>query len=280
MAWEHSRQGTVRQFSQLANAQQRLRRRVWNVMQPPAGAASDDTGEKPPKKGYQFGDLSKAIFEKTAKAVTGNENYKFGDATKSIVGKTTAAINDFTGKEKYEFGDLARSLDQKAKQRAAEFTGKDGYEVGDISKEIVRRARSGEYDINDMILLCKILLTLGVEFSPIANQLPIKFILEIMNVSLGQEVSDKFMGVLATNLDKRMKEAMTGDSEYQIGDLTKKAILRFIGKDNYEFGDLSRAVAKKMEDKEDLSKSLPLLDSKLVAELDEWDRARSKGSAK
>merc|ERR1712176_941657 len=99
------------------------------------------------------------------------KSYRFGDITKSIFGQTAKV---FTGKEHYEFGDLSRALDEKAKQRVAEFTRKHDYEVGDISKEILRRLSHGEYKVEDIMFLCKVLLTLGAELSPIANALPAK----------------------------------------------------------------------------------------------------------
>jgi hypothetical protein len=223
--------------------------------------------KKDEKGGYQFGDLTKSLFGNTAKKLTGKDEYKFGDITKSI-----------TGKEDYEFGDISKALDEKAKAKAAEFTGKLDYKVGDISKEIVRRVKDGDYTMEDIILLCKILLTLGAEFSPIASALPAKFLLEMMNYSLANEVGGKVFDVAASTLDKRMKEAVTGDADYAVGDLTKKSILKFIGKDDYEFGDLSRKISEKMNDKETGSKNNSAgfengkMGPELVAELDQLDR--------
>merc|ERR1712194_408545 len=205
-------------------------------------------GQERRDEGYKFGDITKSIFKKTTKAVTGKKDYEFGDITKTIVDKTTGSINNITGNDKYQFGDISKALDQLAKEKATQFTKKQEYQVGDISKEILRRVWEGEYKIEDIFLLFKVLLTFGAEFSPLASALPAKIIFEMINFSLAQEVSKKVMGVLASSLDKRLKESLTGDSNYQIGDLTKRAILQFIGKDEYEFGDISRTISKLSND--------------------------------
>merc|ERR1712190_435760 len=100
-----------------------------------------------------------------------------------------------------------------------------------------------------MIFMCKALLTLGASVSPIAGALPTKILLAMMT----QEMSDKVMGgvqeTVAKELDRRCKEALVGDADYQMGDLTKEAILRFTGKDTYEFGDISRTIMKESSGK-------------------------------
>mmetsp|Transcript_5468 Transcript_5468/g.9003 ORF Transcript_5468/g.9003 Transcript_5468/m.9003 type:complete len:331 (-) Transcript_5468:49-1041(-) len=246
------------------------------------------------KEGYQFGDLTKSLLGNTAKALTpssggkqlgDDKDYQFGDITKAVTGKTKQAVANFTGSDNgdYQFGDLTKALDQKAKDKAAEFTGKLDYQVGDVSQEVLRRVRNGDYQMEDVILLCKILVTLGAEFSPLASALPAKFLLQLVNYGLAQEVGGKVFDVAATTLDRRMKEAVTGDADYALGDLTKKSILKFIGKEDYEFGDLSRTISEKREVNEKGLKSPGSssigiesgkeLDPKLVAELDQWDRA-------
>ena len=146
--------------------------------------------------GYKFGDLTKTLLGSTAKALSGKKDYQFGDITKSVARKAADAVKEISGKDEYQFGDLTRALDQKAKEKAAEFTGKSDYQVGDISKEILRRVREGEYKVEDIILLAKIMVTLGAEFSPLAGMLPAKLLLEMINYSLAQEVGGKVLDIV------------------------------------------------------------------------------------
>lgn len=231
--------------------------------------------------GYKFGDLTKTLLGSTAKALSGKKSYQFGDITKSVAKKAADAVKEISGKDEYQFGDLSRALDQKAKEKAAEFTGKSDYQVGDISKEILRRVREGEYKVEDIILLAKIMVTLGAEFSPLAGILPAKLLLEMMNYSLAQEVGGKVLDIVTQTLDKRFKDAVTGDADYALGDLTKKAILNFIGKKDgdYEFGDLTKTISKKMKEK-DRKGSGVILDVDFVKELEQWDNSLKLTEAK
>lgn len=204
-----------------------------------------------------------------------SKGYRFLDVTKFLVRKITRKINDFTGETHYEFGDITRAVSRMAHRRVVKFTGKERYEIGDISKEIIRRVLDGEYKIDDIIFLCKVLLTMGAEFGPVARFLPAKVLLEMMSYSLKQEASEKLLRALATALDTRLKNSMDGDPEHQVGDVTKKAVLKFIEKDEYEFGDLSRTISAKIK-KSNLSSAddeLLQANAKLLAELDAWDKA-------
>lgn len=230
---------------------------------------------KKKQNGYKFGDLTKSLLGTTAKVLTGTkEDYQFGDITKGVVKKAADAVKEISGKDDYQFGDLTRALDRKAKEKAAEFTGKSDYQVGDISKEILRRVRAGEYKVEDIILLVKIMATLGAEFSPLASVLPAKLLLEMMNYSLAQEVGGKVLEIVTGTLDKRFKEAVTGDADYAVGDLTKKAILNFIGKKDgeYELGDLTRTISQRLKEK-DRSGPGVTIDAEFVKELEQWDAA-------
>eukprot|EP00565_Helicotheca_tamesis_P006569 CAMPEP_0185734272 /NCGR_PEP_ID=MMETSP1171-20130828/21973_1 /TAXON_ID=374046 /ORGANISM="Helicotheca tamensis, Strain CCMP826" /LENGTH=253 /DNA_ID=CAMNT_0028404229 /DNA_START=32 /DNA_END=790 /DNA_ORIENTATION=- len=197
---------------------------------------------KPPKKsGYKFGDITRSIGRKLTK----NENYQFGDITKSVSQKLTGkedyqfgdisrwldsqaknAVNQATGKDQYEFGDLTKYLDAIAKEKVSNFTQKEEYVVGDISKEVVRRAWSGEYEMKDMLLLLRVLASFGVAtFAPVAQILPVKMLLSGYNTALEFEVAGRVTEFLAEAIDRRFKEAITGDENYQLGDVTKKKIM-------------------------------------------------------
>lgn len=222
--------------------------------------------------GYKFGSITKGLLKKTASAineVTGNEEYIFGDLTKNVVRK-------FTGKDNYQWGDITTELVSKGGSFVSNFTGKEEYVVGDISKEIIRKVSDGEYKLDDVLLLFKLLLTFGVGLTPVASALPVKLLLELINYSLATEVGERMLGALATTLDERFKEALTGNKDYKIGDLSKQAIMDFVGKSEgeYEFGDISRAISKKLETKD--TKSFgggTSIDPKLLAELEMLDNA-------
>jgi hypothetical protein len=222
--------------------------------------------------GYKFGSITKSLLEKASSAIgeaTGKEDYNFGDLTKG-------AVRKFTGKDHYEWGDLTKELKSRGGSAISNFTGKEDYVVGDVSKEIIRKVAEGDYKLEDVLLLFKLLLTFGTGLSPVAGALPVKLLLEMMNYSLATEVGERMLNALATALDERFKEALTGDKGYKIGDLSRKAMLDFIGKTDgeYEFGDISRAISKKVESKDTRSfGGIGSMDPKLLAELERLDDA-------
>jgi hypothetical protein len=235
-----------------------------------ASGNGDDDDEK---KGYRFGDLSKRL----AKGITGKKTYKFGDVSRFLDQQAKGSVSKLTNKTDYKFGDLTLWADSFAKEKVSNFTSKSGYEVGDISKEVVRRARSGEYSLEDMFLALRILLSAGASLSPIASVLPIKILFELLNFGLAQDITGKLVEVIAVSLDERVKKAVTGDSNYQLGDLTKKktveALAKFTDKESYEFGDISRKVAQLSQQgkakKNDTNKIE--LQSQIVDALADWD---------
>ena len=95
---------------------------------------------------------------------------------------------------------------------------------------------------------------MGASFTPMAQLLPVKLLLEVLNVGLAQDIGSKAMSGVANSLDERFKKAITGDEKYKLGDKTKeqlaKSLSKFTGKDSYSFGDISQAVAKRMNETE------------------------------
>jgi hypothetical protein len=187
-------------------------------------------------------------------------------------------VSKLTNKTDYEFGDLTRWADSVSREKVSNFTSKSGYEAGDISKEVLRRARSGEYSVEDMFLALRILLSAGASFTPLIGFLPLKLLLDLLNLGLAGDVTGKLVEVLAGVVDERMKEAITGDSKYQLGDLTKKkavaALAKFTGKEKYEFGDISRKVTQlslQEKTKKSGSKQQIELESEIADELVDWD---------
>lgn len=237
------------------------------------------------KGGYKFGDLSKAFAKRASARVnqlTGNENYEFGDLSRWLDQQAKGKAASITGKDEYKFGDLTLWADKMSKEKVGNFTDKEGYEVGDISKEVIRRVRAGDYELQDVFLALRILLSAGASLTPVAGVLPVKVLLELVNLGLAQDLTGRLVGVLAGSLDERVKEAITGDANYQLGDLTKKKTLQaladFTGKDSYEFGDISRKVTElssQQQDKKgkagDASKTTIELLGPQIDDLAVWD---------
>lgn len=254
--------------------------------------------------GYQFGDISKSIGKKITSAIndkTGNDTYEFGDLTKWLDQRAKQKAASITGKDdgEYEFGDLTRWVDTKVKEKVSNMSGKSEYEFGDLTKEILKRIWSGEIDLKDVITLCKILLDFGAGLSPVAGFFPVKILIELLNYSILQDVGGKVIGSLAQELDKRVKSAMTGDANYELGDITKKEVLKYVGKDEYAFGDITKTILANVEQDGSLPKggsdapktflssalsspssptitstsSLSTLSPELLKELENWDKA-------
>ena len=214
--------------------------------------SNDDDGanKKSNNKPYRFGDLSRSLLKRTTDSinqVTGKSEYTFGDLTKSLGRNITVSINgkNATGAE-YRFGDITKAFVQN-------FTDKDDYQVGDLTKEVVRRIQNGEYSADDAWLALKVLLAVGANVSPVASLMPVKLLLQLVDFSVTQEVGDRLLGILAKALDERFKEAVTGDKDYALGDLSKKAFLRYLEKDEYEFGDLSRKIMNDAAQQQDVT---------------------------
>jgi hypothetical protein len=202
------------------------------------------------------------------------KGYEFGDLTKGVLGKFTDRVKSVTGKDKYEFGDLSKWLDAKSKEKVGAFTNKtDIYQFGDISREVMRRVSAGEYTTDDLLLLIKIIAVVGINFQPMAALLPAKVLLDILNVSIYQQMGEKVAGVVSTELDQRMKQAVTGDKDYQIGDFTKRAINKFTGKEEYTFGDIATRIGSSQTQSKDKQQQPIVVDDQVEKELLEWDAA-------
>ena len=194
----------------------------------------------------------------------GNEKkgYQFGDLTRGILGRVQADVNSLTGKDEYEFGDLTRWMDQQVRASVLSFTNRPNYQFGDISKELMRRLRQGEYSEEDIWLFVKF-MALGINLTPIAQLLPIKVLIEMIDVSIAQDVSKRIVSELTKEVDRRMKlwvtgdkdyqlgditrKKLTGDKNYQFGDLTKRLITKYTGKDSYKFGDITKTIMERRQ---------------------------------
>lgn len=218
--------------------------------------------------------------------------YRFGDISRGLVKGLEESVNSITGKEgSYEFGDISRWLDQQAKSKAMEFTNKSTYEFGDISKELVRRIREGDYTEEDLWLLLKLVISIGIQFPPLAKLLPLKVLVQLLNLSMSQQLSERIQHVLTQELDKRVREMFLSKTGETTQAVTKKAILKFTGRDDYSVGDITKRFAPSTSSSasttassqstassstDDGNGNLPAkfieLTSQVVKELEEWDK--------
>lgn len=234
--------------------------------------------------GYRFGDVSKSILGKVQGGIndnTGKDKYEFGDLSRWLDKKSKEYAASITGKEDYEFGDLSRWIDTKVKDEVNTFSGKPEYEFGDLTKEILKRVLTGEYDLMEIVSLCKILLKFGVGLRPVAGFFPAKILVELLNISIVQNLGLKIIASFAEELDRRMKRTISEDKKHILGDLTKREIRRFTNKDDYTFGDITKTVVEDVVDgkagndtnspKTFLSDASLKLSPDILMELKDWD---------
>jgi hypothetical protein len=229
---------------------------------------SSDNNEN---KGYRFGDITKGILKKATSSinqVTGQDEYTFGDLSRFVDSRVKQQINTITGRDEYVFGDLSRWADSRVKAKVTNYTGKDDYVVGDVSKEIIRRVSSGEYNVEDVVLLSKALISFGVGLSPVARFLPAKLLLEMIQFSLAEEVGGRLMGSLTKVLDERFKETILGDKNYRLGDKTKQAVQNLMTMATEQ----DSTSLKSKTSAESLVRNDGEMDAALQAELEDWDR--------
>jgi hypothetical protein len=241
------------------------------------------------RRGYRFGDISRFVAKRATdriNEITGHDTYTFGNLSRWLDQRAKDKVSSMTGKEGYRFGDLTLWADSVAKEKVANFTGKDEpYQFGDVTVAVVQKIRSGEYALEDVYLALRVLLSAGISLSPIASVLPLKWLVELINLGLTQEVGSRFLGALSESLDARMKEALTGDPNYKLGNKTKEklkeSLATFTGRETYSFGDITRTIIQRSSEENSRSNSkkeeakrlkIILEDQDLDDELAEWDR--------
>ena len=116
-------------------------------------------------------------------------------------------------------------------------------------KEIVRRFKDGEYTRDDLLLFLKIVATIGINIQPVTSVLPLKVLTDLLNMvmeaSIAQSVGERVATAITNEIDARMKEMVTGDRNYQLGDITKRSLAKWTGKENYEIGDITKTLLEK-----------------------------------
>lgn len=191
---------------------------------------------------------------------------------------TRAAVGAFESKVNWA-KDSVMKLDEAAKSavlaRVTAYTKKSEYKLGDLTKEVFRRFEVGEYKKEDLWLFIRICILIGGTAGAVgATALPVKVLLELLEVSMASSVSEDITSMLTNEINNRMKEFVTGDKAYQIGDVTKTLTKKFLlGEKNHEV-DLSQQVIGKLTGKEvvefsALSKKFIIL----MAGKKKWDKS-------
>ena len=161
-----------------------------------------------------------------AREFLGKDDYKLGDFTKEIDNKIKVEVANLREKDEYEIGDLSIVVDQWAKEKTSELTGKP-YETGDLSREIDKRIKNAaaewcgkdEYQVGD----------LTKEMAKRVNKR--------LSDYLGKDYE---FGDITRQVEKQRREWVKSylgpeaAENYQFGDITKKALAGFVGKDEYQ----------------------------------------------
>jgi len=204
----------------------------------------------------------------------GLRDINFFDPNFEMVNFTPISANEIAKWIDSQAKSGSEMVGSKAKMLVLNFTKKDKYEFGDVTKELVNRVAKSEINLQDVLLLLKILLALGATVGPLAELLPFTFLIEALNISLEQKVGGKILEVLSKTLDNRLVAALfTSDDKSLIGDVVKRSVLggvlQFTGKSEYELGDIERAVRRGQE--EDSMEDMQL-DLDINSEFEEWDK--------
>ena len=160
---------------------------------------------------YKVGDISKEIDSRVKDEVArmrGKEEYELGDFVFAMDEMSKNFTETLTGKP-YEPGDLSIELDKRIKSAVADFCGKDEYEFGDLSKEVAKRVQSRVEEFTGK----------PYEFGDVTREIE-KRRKEWVKDILGEEAA----------------------ADYQFGDITKKFIADFTGKEKYQFGDVTKKI--------------------------------------
>ncbi|KAG7357522.1 hypothetical protein IV203_002210 [Nitzschia inconspicua] len=169
-----------------------------------------------------------------AREFLGKDNYEVGDISKEIDSRVKSEVARMRGKEDYEVGDLVMVMDKTAKELTSELTGKP-YETGDLSKELDKRVK------NALARYC------GKEegdyqFGDLSKEID-RRVKDRVSQYLGKDYEFGDITREVNNQRKAWVEDFLGKEaaeQYQFGDITKKAITNFTGKDKYEFGDVTK----------------------------------------
>lgn len=133
---------------------------------------------------------------------------------------------------------MGREGEKEAADAAAELEGA-------IKKEVERFISVGEWNMQDLSLLLRIVLLLGGSLTPAASLLPVRMLVSIYGSSLASELGERLVQEIASRLQQRLSQGIS-DSVRAGGQLSKQAVSQITGKEDYEFGDITKSIGKKL----------------------------------
>ena len=116
---------------------------------------------------------------------------------------------------------------------------------GAIKKEVERFISVGEWNMQDLSLLLRNVLLLGGSLTPAASLLPVRMLVSIYGSSLASELGERLVQEIASSLQQRLSQGLS-DSVRAGGQLSKQAVSQITGKEDYEFGDITKSIGKKL----------------------------------
>jgi hypothetical protein len=242
------------------------------------------TGKNKKNEPYEFGDLTKWVdrqartrvgklsllsSKKNETDLSQTEQRNVNDHPfQKLYSKFGKRVNSITGKNKkdpYEFGDLTKWLVAES-SRSEVKRDKRRHHNNNMEEEDGEEEQVSEYQKSDFISVAfgvfpylrsillvnsiRLVVKFGIE-RPVLTRLPSSILMELVHLILDGNYRPQILRVVATELDKRFKEAICGDEDYQFGDLTKKALFKFTGKEQYKFGDITKELLERAHASED-----------------------------
>lgn len=133
---------------------------------------------------------------------------------------------------------LRKTIDESIAATLRDFVGKDDYDLADVAAEVDRRVSEAVKALDNVYLTPEAAASAPPGSNPV-----------ILSDVMAPVVDQVKVGA------KEAVLAFTGKEEYEFGDITKeaarragKAIATVLGKEEYEFGDISRTAAGKVKD--------------------------------
>ena len=188
-----------------------------------------------------------------------------GEISKSMIGTFANSYGSLNHRDDYDTSDdLSMMIDRR---RAKRTNTRPKNTLRDATNEIVRRIMAGEeYTQEDLILLLKLVLTVGVSFQPIARMLPIRTLVQMLDLSVSQRLADRVKFLLANELDTRVKDMVAENMQRHFA---RQAIRAFTGKEEYVFGDIARSLLRNDSGNREFT-----MDEQGKRELKQWDDGR------
>lgn len=251
------------------------------------------------KDSYEFGDLVTLLDSKARAAVadlTDKEEADWSHVMNLVNNKAKEFTAEMeTNEEWKQLQELSKVAGSQVQGQFEELMGTDAdlERVQEVAtKEIVELIKNHEYGIGDLFFLLRLCTSFGLGMNPAVMAIfPLNVLIQLYNMSLIQEAGKgvttavalemdrRARSALALELDKQTKTALFGSEDVEVGALLKKAVLDSIGKQEYDFGAITKNVLDSGEDIEpigvtddgeldpELEKELEALDTVLDAEV-------------